>query len=252
MRLAIICEYDGTDFVGFQSQVNGRAVADVLAQAATELYKQDIKITGCSRTDAGVHARGHLSHMDVPFEIPEDKIPLAMNALLPDDVSVVKAFYVGDDFSARFSNYGKRYIYRVYYGRVRHPLYSRYAYFDSYDLDIDKMKKAAEAFAGEHDFEAFCAAGSTADNYVRRLYGVEVRKSEKDPFLIEIEVAGEAFLYNMVRIIAGTLVEVGEGKINPEDVAAIIGSRDRKKAGRTLPAEGLTLEEVFLVPQSPL
>ena len=158
MRLAIITEYDGTDFVGFQSQTNGRAVADVMEKAAGELYKQEIRITGCSRTDAGVHARGHLSHMDVPFEIPEDKIPLAMNALLPEDISVVRAFYVDADFSARFSNHGKRYIYRVYYGRVRHPLYSRYAYFDSYDLDVAKMKQAALSFAGEHDFEAFCAA----------------------------------------------------------------------------------------------
>ncbi len=248
MRLAIICEYDGTDFVGFQSQVNGRAVADVLSKAATELYKQEIKVTGCSRTDAGVHARGHLSHLDVPFEIPEEKIPLAMNALLPGDVSVVKAFYVDEDFSARFSNYGKRYIYRIYYGRVRHPLYSRYAYFDSYDLDLEKMKKASGYFAGEHDFEAFCAAGSTADSYVRRIFGVNVRESLEDPRLIEIEVLGEAFLYNMVRIIAGTLVEVGEGKIAPETVGDIIDSKDRKRAGRTLPPEGLTLEEVFLEP----
>lgn len=248
MRLAIITEYDGTDFVGFQSQTNGRAVADVLEKAAGELYKQEIKITGCSRTDAGVHARGHLSHMDVPFEIPAEKIPLAMNALLPEDLAVLKAFYVSDDFSARFSNYGKRYIYRVYTGRVRHPLYSRYAYFDSYDLDIPAMKKAASFFAGEHDFEAFCAAGSTADNYIRRLYGVSVMQSDADPSLIEIEVRGEAFLYNMVRIIAGTLVEVGEGKIKAEDIPGIIESRNRKSAGRTLPPQGLTLEEVFLDP----
>ena len=248
MRLAIITEYDGTDFVGFQSQTNGRAVADVLEKAAGELYKQEIKITGCSRTDAGVHARGHLSHMDVPFEIPAEKIPLAMNALLPDDLAVVKAFYVSDDFSARFSNHGKRYIYRVYTGRVRHPLCSRYAYFDSYDLDIEGMKEAASFFAGEHDFEAFCAAGSTAGNYVRRLYGVSVRQSDADPSLIEIEVRGEAFLYNMVRIIAGTLVEVGEGKIKAEDIPGIIESRNRKRAGRTLPPQGLTLEEVFLDP----
>ena len=249
MRLAIITEYDGTDFVGFQSQTNGRAVADVLEKAAGELYKQEIKITGCSRTDAGVHARGHLSHMDVPFEIPAEKIPLAMNALLPEDLAVLKAFYVSDDFSARFSNYGKRYIYRVYTGRVRHPLYSRYAYFDSYDLDIEGMKEAASFFAGEHDFEAFCAAGSTAENYIRRLYGVDVRIFGNDPDLIEIEVRGEAFLYNMVRIIAGTLVEVGEGKIKPSDVKDIIDSKNRKRAGRTLPAHGLTLEEVYLDPQ---
>lgn len=249
MRILLTVEYDGTDFVGYQSQNNGRAVQDVLNEALSELYKTKINVTGCSRTDSGVHARAHLSHADVPFFIPEDRVPLALNAFLPADISVKAAKYVREDFSARFDNKGKRYIYRVYFGRTKSPLLSRYAYYSSYDLDVEEMKKAAVHFAGMHNFEAFCAAGSTQTTFDRRLYEVNVREVPSDCIgttLLEIEVKGEAFLYNMVRIIAGTLVDVGTGKINQADIPSIIDSRDRTKAGKTLPPEGLTLEEVYL------
>jgi len=249
MRILLTVEYDGTDFVGFQSQNNGRAVQDVLNEALTELYKTEITVTGCSRTDSGVHARAHLSHADVPFYIPEDRIPLALNAFLPADISVKEARIVDDNFSARFDNKGKRYIYRVYFGRTRSPLLSRYAYYSSYDLDVEKMAEAAKHFAGMHNFEAFCASGSSQTTFERRIYEVNVRQVPDaclGTTLIEIEVRGEAFLYNMVRIIAGTLVDVGAGKIKESDIPDIINSRDRKRAGKTLPPEGLTLEEVYL------
>jgi len=244
MRYLIVAEYDGTEFSGFQSQTNGRAVQDVLQKAASELYKTDIKITGCSRTDAGVHARGHVSHMDVPFEIPEEKIPLALNALLPEDVAVKKAQRVGDDFSARFNNNGKRYIYRIFSSRTPSPLMGRYSHFCTYDLNLENMQKAARHFEGRHNFEAFCAAGGSQNTFERLIYKVNVTQKGQ---LFEIEVAGQAFLYNMVRIIAGTLMEVGTGKIAPDDIPKIIESRDRKMAGPTLPAKGLTLEEVYLL-----
>lgn len=245
-RIAFITEFDGTDFAGFQSQENARAVQDVLETALEELYKTKIRLTGCSRTDAGVHARCHLSHADVPFVIPEDKFPLAMNALLPDDVAVRKSFYVSDDFSARFDIKGKRYIYRIYSSPARSPLLDRSSYYCPVMPDIAKMQKAAEYFAGEHDFAAFCAAGGSQKTTVRRLFGVKVSADGEDPCRIEIEVSGEAFLYNMVRIIAGTLLYAGQGKIGPDDIPDIIGSRDRSRAGKTLPAKGLTLEEVYL------
>lgn len=245
-RIAFITEFDGTDFAGFQSQENARAVQDVLEKALEELYKTNIRLTGCSRTDAGVHAKCHLSHADVPFVIPEDKFPLAMNALLPDDVAVRKAFYVKDDFSARFDIKGKRYIYRIYSSPTRSPLLDRNAYYCPVKPDIEKMKIAAEFFAGEHDFAAFCATGGSQKTTVRRLFGVKVEAVGEDPCQIEIEVSGEAFLYNMVRIIAGTLLYVGQGKIEPSEVGNIIESCDRSLAGKTLPAKGLTLEEVFL------
>ena len=244
-RLALITEFDGTLFAGFQSQKNGRAVQDVLETALATLFKEDIRLTGCSRTDAGVHARCHLSHADVPFVIPEDKFPLAMNAILPDDVAVKRAFYVRDDFSARFDINGKRYVYRIYSAHNPSPLHARYSYFCPNELDIQAMKTAASFFAGEHDFEAFCAVGGSQKTYVRRLTSVEVRKSNGCDEMIEIEVKGEAFLYNMVRIIAGTILEAGMGRIPADSVGEIIESRERKRAGRTLPACGLTLEEVL-------
>ena len=244
-RLALITEFDGTLFAGFQSQKNGRAVQDVLETALAALFKEDIRLTGCSRTDAGVHARCHLSHADVPFVIPEDKFPLAMNAILPDDVAVKRAFYVRDDFSARFDINGKRYVYRIYSAHNPSPLHARYSYFCPNGLDMEAMKTAASFFAGEHDFEAFCAVGGSQKTYVRRLTSVEVRKSNGCDEMIEIEVKGEAFLYNMVRIIAGTILEAGMGRIPADSVGEIIESRERKRAGRTLPACGLTLEEVL-------
>ena len=169
-----------------------------------------------------------------------------MNALLPDDVAVKKSFYVKDDFSARFDIKGKRYIYRIYSSPTRSPLLDRNAYYCPVMPDIAKMKAAAEAFAGEHDFAAFCATGGSQKTTVRRLFGVKVSAQGDNPCRIEIEVSGEAFLYNMVRIIAGTLLYVGQGKIEPEEVKNIIGSCDRSLAGKTLPAKGLTLEEVFI------
>ncbi|SDX76703.1 tRNA pseudouridine38-40 synthase [Ruminococcaceae bacterium YAD3003] len=245
-RIAFITEFDGTDFAGFQSQENARAVQDVIEKALEELYKEKIRLTGCSRTDAGVHAKCHLSHADVPFVIPEDKFPLAMNALLPDDVAVKKSFYVSDEFSARFDIKGKRYIYRIYSSPTRSPLLDRNAYYCPIKPDIAKMQAAAKYFAGEHDFAAFCATGGSQKTTVRRLFGVSVRETGEDPCQIEIEVSGEAFLYNMVRIIAGTLLYVGQGKIEPGEVENIITNCDRSMAGKTLPAKGLTLEEVYL------
>ena len=223
---------------------------DVLESALAELFKEKIRLTGCSRTDAGVHAKCHLSHADVPFVIPEDKFPLAMNALLPDDVAVKRAFYAKDDFSARFSIRGKRYIYRIYVSPTRDPFLDRFAYYCPVMPDIEAMKEASKDFAGEHDFRAFCAAGGSQKTYVRRLNEVSVRADGNDPLQIEIEVRGEAFLYNMVRIIAGTLLYVGQGKIGKDGIKDVILSGDRALAGKTLPAKGLTLEEVYFDEQA--
>lgn len=241
--VALVIEFDGTDFVGWQIQNNGRSVQEEIQRALTTLYKVEIKVTGSSRTDAGVHARGLVCSAKVPFDIPVEKLPLACNALLPEDVAVVEAYDVCDEFNARFDSQGKRYIYRIVYDRVRHPLLSRYSHFVTGKIDVEAMKKAAPLFEGEHDFAAFCAVGGSQNTTVRKLNHVEVRSSEEG--LIEIEVVGEAFLYNMVRIIAGTLLYVGQGKIAVEDVPAVIESCDRERAGKTLPPEGLTLEEVF-------
>ncbi|SCW36857.1 tRNA pseudouridine38-40 synthase [Ruminococcaceae bacterium YRB3002] len=244
-RVLVFVEFDGTDFVGFQIQNNGRSVQGVLEKALGELYKTEIKITGCSRTDSGVHAAEHMSSYDAPFDIPEGKIPLALNALLPNDIAVRKAMYVDDSFSARFSCRGKTYCYRIYSSPVRSPLWARYSYYSSYPCDIEEMKKAAMHFEGEHDFAAFCAAGGSQETTVRRISKVTVDAPEDKPGIIEIRVTGEAFLYNMVRIIAGTLYYVGTGKITAGEIPGIIASCDRSKAGKTLPPEGLMLERVY-------
>ena len=245
-EIALYCEYDGTDFVGYQIQSNGRSVQEELNKALSQLYKEEIKVTGCSRTDSGVHARGHVSSCSVPFYIPEDKIPLALNCILPPDLSVRRARYTVEDFNARFDSLGKRYIYRIYSSPVRSPLMARYAHYVSYtNIDVKSMQEAAKLFAGEHDFAAFCAAGGSQTTTVRRIHEVSVHESADTEGLIEIEVRGEAFLYNMVRIIAGTLLYVGIGKLRPEDITRIINSCSRQEAGKTLPPEGLTLEEVF-------
>ncbi|MBR1796768.1 MAG: tRNA pseudouridine(38-40) synthase TruA [Clostridiales bacterium] len=240
--VALIIEFDGTDFVGWQYQENGRSVQDEIQKVLSTLYKEQIKVTGSSRTDAGVHARGIVCSAKVPFDIPCAKLPLACNALLPDDVSVVTAFPVTEDFNARFDSLGKRYIYRILHDTVRHPLQGRYTYYVTGHLDVDSMVKAAPFFEGAHDFASFCASGGSQNTTMRRLNKVEVRDCGDG--LIEIEVDGEAFLYNMVRIIAGTLLYVGQGKYAPEDIPSIIASCDRERAGKTLPPEGLTLEEV--------
>lgn len=240
--VALTLEFDGTNFVGWQIQDNGRSVQEEVQKALTALFKQEIKVQGCSRTDAGVHARGLVCSGSVPFIIPEDRLPLACNALLPDDIAVVKAKYVKEGFNARFDSLGKRYIYRIYQGKVRSPLNSRYAYYTSFPLDIDSMKEAAKYFEGEHDFKGFCAVGGSQKTTIRRLNEVRINVQGKT---LEIEVRGEAFLYNMVRIIAGTIFYVGIGKINAKDIPDIINSCQRERAGKTLPPEGLTLEEVY-------
>lgn len=244
-KVLLICEYDGTDLVGYQIQNNGRSVQGVLEKALAEVYKTDIRLTGCSRTDAGVHARAHASSYEAPFVIPADKIPLAVNAYLPQDVAVKSASYVNDDFSARFDTLGKTYCYRIYCSPVRRPLVDRYSYHSTYKCDVDAMKRAAGYFEGEHDFAAFCAAGGSQETTVRKIISVKVEITGSDPGIIGIWVTGEAFLYNMVRIMAGTLYHVGIGKIKPDDIPGIIDSLDRSKAGVTLPAAGLTLERVY-------
>lgn len=280
--VVLVVEYDGTDFCGYQIQDNGRTVQGDLEKALSTLYNQEITITGCSRTDSGVHARGHVSSAVVPFYIPADRIPFALNAMLAPDISVRAARYVEDKdgkaFSPRFDTKGKRYVYRVYQSKTRSPLYARFAHHVTYDLDVEAMQEAAQYMVGEHDFASFCATGGSNVTTVRKVLSVNVKAEEilvSAPVLfergecevecegeacaksastagrqiagrlIEIEVVGEAFLYNMVRIMAGTLVEVGSGKFVPDDVVKIIEAKDRRKAGRTLPACGLTLEEVY-------
>lgn len=247
IRMAFVVEYDGTDFVGFQRQSNGRTVQASLEEAMTQLYHCPITVHGCSRTDSGVHAKHHVSHADVPFLIPEDKLPLAMNAILPPDVCVKQAHMVEKEFHARFGSCGKEYIYRIWNSSIRPAVDRKFVTHVPGVLDIERMRTAASILTGKHDFSAFCAQSSEPDkkiNPVRTMDIIEV-KTHPDSPLIEIRVTGKSFLYNMVRILAGTIVYAGQGKIDIESLEGILAGKDRRQAGKTMPAKGLMLEKVF-------
>lgn len=246
IRIALLTEYDGTEFVGFQRQDNGRSVQQTLEEAVEKVYGRFCRIYGCSRTDSGVHAKGHISHVDVPFPIPADKIPLALNAVLPEDLVVKAAKEMPDTFHARFDTHGKRYCYRVRNAKVPSAVNRRTEAFVPGVLNVEAMNEAAQAFVGTHDFSAFRAQGGPDITPIRTMKSVYVKRAEGDPDLIEITVIGESFLYNMVRIMAGTLVYVGQGKMTKQEIEKLLtGDGVRKEAGKTMPAKGLTLEEVF-------
>lgn len=244
MRYKLTVEYNGKDYHGWQVQKNAITVQEVLESA---LCKIGIKTTtvASGRTDSGVHAVGQVVHFDSDVKIPCDRLPLAINAYLPLDVAVVKCEIVSGDFNARFSAKKKTYCYRFYVSRLRHPLLEINHYQVVKSLDLDAMRAAANEIEGEHDFKCFEAVGSKVIDTVRTVY--EIRFETKDLIggkEIEIYVTGNGFLYNMVRIIAGTLLYVGQGKLTAEDVRTIIEKGDRTMAGKTLPAKGLTLERV--------
>jgi len=240
-RIRMTLAYDGSDFHGWQMQNNAVTVQETLQNALRELFGESIAVTGCSRTDAGVHAKEFVCHLDLPRPFPLHKLPLALNALLPESIGVFEAVSVPDDFHARFSCKGKKYRYRVYNSRLRDPFEEKRAYFYPCPLDADQMHRSAQSFVGEHDFSAFMASGSTIQDAVRRIYSFEVVR--KGP-LIEFAVVGNGFLYNMVRIMVGTLIWDSMGKLD-RSIDRIIESRDRTLAGITVPPQGLYLEEVY-------
>ncbi|NLZ25188.1 MAG: tRNA pseudouridine(38-40) synthase TruA [Clostridiales bacterium] len=241
MRYLITVEYDGTNYVGWQKQTNGISVQEVLENALGRLFSKDTPCTAAGRTDAGVHALAQAVHFDADTSIPTEKIPFALNTLLPDDISVKSIREVPGDFNARYSAKKKTYRYSIYVSPHRLPLLERTHAHCVKPLDIDEMKKAAEHIKGEHDFSAFEAAGAVVKSKVRTIYSLNIEQKGNE---VTITVTGNGFLYNMVRIIAGTLMYVGLHKLSADDVKTIIDSRDRTAAGKTLPAKGLMLVSV--------
>lgn len=240
-RIMLRIAYDGTDYVGWQEQNNGLAVEQVINMALSNLLKENISVIGASRTDSGVHALGNVAVFDTESRIPGDKFAYALNVGLPDNIVVQESSEVSPDFHPRYAECEKTYEYKIYNASHRNPLNSRYTYFYHGDLDIGKMRRAAEFMVGEHDFASFCSAGAQVKTTVRTIYGIEIEEIEHT---IIIRVRGNGFLYNMVRIIAGTLMQVGSGGIEPENVPQIIEACDRSKAGPTAPAQGLTLVKI--------
>ena len=234
--------YDGTFYHGFQRQKNGVTVQECLENAIKELTGEEITVYGCGRTDAGVHAVNYTANFHSCTKIPAEKLPLALNAYLPPDIRIFEASDAARDFHARFSAVGKTYIYRIVTGSVYNVFLKNYSWFYPGTLNIDEMRKAAVYFVGKHDFKAFMAAGSPRKTTVRTVTELELFKKGENE--IEIEISADGFLYNMVRIIAGTLLYVGCGKLKEDEIPCIIASGDRTRAGVTAPPEGLALREV--------
>lgn len=241
MTYKMTLAYEGTNYHGWQRQKNGITIQEVIENCLTEVFHKEIVVTGCSRTDAGVHAKVYVCNFSGETTIPADKIPFVMNTMLPDDIRVYKCETVSDEFNARFHTASKAYEYKIINRPFADPLLRNFAWHYPVKLDVEKMKKAASVIQGKHDFASFCAAGSSAKTTVRNLFELSV-SSEGD--IITIRAKADGFLYNMVRIIAGTLVYVGNGKLSEEDIQMLIEKKDRRLLGITAPPQGLALVEV--------
>lgn len=243
---AVRIMYDGSRYHGWQIQKNGVTVQERVECVLSELTGEKVSVCGCSRTDAGVHALEYVFNFHSNTRIPPSRLPYAMNTHFGnDDIAAVAAVHVPDSFSARFSSNGKRYVYKIQNSDIQNPFTSKYSWHVPYRLDINEMRRAAKHFCGTHDFSAFMAAGGSQKTTVRTVRACTVVQSSEYPEQISVEVEADAFLYNMVRIITGTLVEVGCGRINADDIPNIIEARDRRGAGMTAPPEGLFLKNVF-------
>ena len=237
-RIKLTVAYDGTDYCGWQIQKNGITVEEVLNRALSRLTGENITVIGASRTDAGVHARGNVAVFDTNTRIPAERLTYALNALLPEDVTVVRSEEVPAGWHPRKCVSVKTYEYRILNREFPDPVRRRDTYFVSFRLDIERMREAAQYLIGEHDFKSFCSAQTTVEDTVRTIYDLDI---DKEGDLITIRVRGNGFLYNMVRIIAGTLAVVGRGYFEPQDIKVMLAERDRTKAGVTAPPQGLTL-----------
>ena len=247
-NIRLTAEYDGTEYHGWQSQTNAVTVQNVIANAVKRLTTEDVVLTGAGRTDAGVHALAQTISFITSSGIPPESFAAALNSCLPDDIIIKSSVEAEASFNARFSARGKSYRYIMYNSLQPSAILRNRAWHVKYPLNLDLMKKAALNFAGTHDFTSFMASGSKIKDAVRTLYESELSIVESClnglPLII-YDVAGNGFLYNMVRIITGTLVEVGMGKLLPEDIPVILDARNRKRAGKTAPPKGLYLCEVF-------
>ena len=237
-RIRMTVAYDGTNYYGWQVQPNGITIEQVLNEKLSILLGEEIVVSGASRTDSGVHSLGNICVFDTNTRMPGDKICYAINQSLPDDIVVVDSAEVPDDWHPRYVNSTKTYEYRILNRKFPDPTRRLDTYFFHYNLDVYKMQRAADILVGEHDFKSFCSAGSQVKTTVRTIYSCDVNKKDD---VITIRIKGNGFLYNMVRIIAGTLIKVGDGTISVDNMRSILEACDRNAAGPTAPAHGLTM-----------
>ncbi len=241
MRYAILVAYDGTAYGGWQMQKNAITVQQVLEEAAKTVFCKRVPITASGRTDSGVHAAGQVCHFDADTTIPPEKIADALNAYLPEDISVLKSVAAPENFDASRSAKKKTYVYKIYFARRHNPLKDRYAVCVKSGANLEKLREISSAFVGEHDFKAYCKSGSQVKTTVRTVYSVQVNSEGED---VEISVCGAGFLYNMVRTIVGTMLYYADGVLSREEVLRSLTEGDRNLVGKTMPAKGLTLKSV--------
>lgn len=241
-NIKLTIEYDGKDFNGWQAQPKKLNIQGEIQRAIESITNEEnVELIGSGRTDAGVHAIAQVANFKTNSNIPIEKMALAINSKLKKSIVIKKAEEVDENFHSRYSVKNKTYRYIINNSESGSAIYRNLEYCFPIKLDVEKMKKAAKYFEGEHDFSGFKASGTSSKNSIRTIYKAEVKK-EDDKIIIEL--TGNGFLYNMVRIISGTLLDVGLGKIKPEEIPDIIESKDRKRAGKTLPAHGLYLVKV--------
>ena len=240
-RIKLVVAYDVTNYQGWQIQRNGETIESMLNRALQSLTGEPIRVMGASRTDSGVHALGNVAVFDTEARMPGDKFSYALNQRLPEDIRIQASCEVPGDFHPRYQETVKTYEYRILNREFPLPSCRLNTYFTYCTLDVDRMCQAAAFLTGEHDFKSFCAAGAQVKTTIRTIYDLQIRKDED---LLTIRITGNGFLYNMVRIIAGTLMKVGTGEWEPEYIEEILKAKDRRKAGPTAPAKGLTLLEI--------
>ncbi len=240
-RIKLIIQFLGKNYSGWQIQPNVRTIQGEITRAIAEVTGENVEVVGCSRTDAGVSAIGFVAHFDTESRINPDSFGKAINTKLPEDIRVLDSCEVGIDFHARFSVVSKTYEYNFYVSPIRFPFIDMTATRINAPFDFERAKEAVGAFLGKHDFAAFCSAGNSSSTTVRTIMDIDLVETECGYRLI---VTGDGFLYNMVRIIAGTIIEVGQGKIPASEVPDIIASCDRNRAGATAEPRGLVLKSV--------
>lgn len=241
-NLLITISYDGSSYHGWQVQKNAVTVQEVVQRAVERVFCESVDIKGCSRTDSGVHANKYCFSFKTSKDIDNEKVVLALNTYLPKDIAVLSCKRVDEDFHARYNVKSKQYIYKLYNGKIRNPFYEKYAFHYRYSIDADYLNREAQAFVGTFDYSAFCSTHSSVEDTVRTVKAFSV---ERDGDFVYFKVEADGFLYNMVRIMVGTLLFVSEGKIKSGELADIIQSKNRKRAGKTAPAQGLYLNEIY-------
>ena len=236
-----IC-YDGTNYHGYQYQINAITVQEVLEKAVCTVLNTDVRINGCSRTDTGVHARQYFFSVLHSSSISTDGFLRGLNTLLPKDIAVISCEEVDESFHARFNSTGKRYVYRIWNGKVRNPFYENRALMYQYPLSLDKLRECASLFIGTHDFTSFCSTASEVEDKVRTVKKIDITKNGD---MVDITFIGDGFLHNMVRIMVGTMIFYNEGKFTKEQILDMFSCPDRKKAGKTAFGGGLYLDKVY-------